>query len=97
MQTDHPDVRDFLDCFGRQSSDVVVSAKFQLFRPGASPQGEPQPSDLHGSAEAVAAKIRAYHAAGLRYLIVDPGSHETPAEALEAIEFFASDVRPLLA
>jgi len=90
-------LRDFLDRFGRQSSDVVVSAKFQLFRPGASPQGEPQPSDLLGSAEAVAAKIRAYHAAGLRYLIVDPGSHETPAEALEAIEFFASDVRPLLA
>jgi alkanesulfonate monooxygenase SsuD/methylene tetrahydromethanopterin reductase-like flavin-dependent oxidoreductase (luciferase family) len=75
-------LHDFLDRFGRQSSDVVVSAKLQLFRPGASPQREPRASDLLGSADAVAAKIRAYHTAGLRYLIVDPSSHETPPEAL---------------
>ena len=59
-------LRDFLDRFGRQSSDVVVSAKFQLFRPGASPQGEPQPSNLLGSAEAVAAKAESEFHRGVR-------------------------------
>jgi hypothetical protein len=37
-----------------------------------------------------------YRAAGLQYLVLDPGNHATPALALEAVEFFAQEVRPLL-
>jgi len=41
-------------------------------------------------------KIRSYQDAGLQYLILDPTQHSASVEALEAIDFFAHDVRPLL-
>ena len=41
-------------------------------------------------------KIRSYQDAGLQYLILDPTQHSASAEALEAIEFFAHEVQPLL-
>ena len=47
-------------------------------------------------AELIAEKIRSYQDAGLQYLILDPTQHSASAEALEAIEFFAHEVQPLL-
>jgi len=54
---------------------------------------EPEPT---GRAEVIAEKIRSYRDAGLRYLVLDPTQHSTLAQALEAIEFFAREVTPLL-
>lgn len=44
----------------------------------------------------IAAKLRRYRDAGLQYLVLDPTHHDAPAAALEAIAFFAREVRPLL-
>jgi probable F420-dependent oxidoreductase len=89
-------LHELLDRNGREPSDVVPSAKFRLYASGTDPLGEPHESELTGRAELIAEKIRSYRDAGLRYLVLDPTQHSAPAEALEAIEFFASEVRPLL-
>ena len=81
---------------GRQPTDVVVSAKFRVYARGTGPRGEPHESELTGSAEMMAAKLRSYQAAGLQDMVVDPTQHDTSAAALEAIEFFAREVRQLL-
>jgi probable F420-dependent oxidoreductase len=81
---------------GRQPTDVVVSAKFRVYARGTGPRGEPHESELTGSAEMMAAKLRSYQAAGLQDMVLDPTQHDTSAAALEAIEFFALEVRPLL-
>lgn len=81
---------------GRQPADVVVSAKLRVCAPGTGPRAEPQASALCGTAEAIAATLRRYREAGLRYLVLDPTQHDAPALALEAIDFFARKVRPLL-
>ena len=60
------------------------------------PRDAPHESELLGTAEVIAGKIRRYREAGLQYLVLDPTQHDTPAEALEAISFFAAEVRPLL-
>jgi hypothetical protein len=57
---------------------------------------EPHESELTGLADVIAEKIRSYRDAGLEYLVLDPTQHSAPAEALEAIEFFAHEVKPLL-
>jgi alkanesulfonate monooxygenase SsuD/methylene tetrahydromethanopterin reductase-like flavin-dependent oxidoreductase (luciferase family) len=80
---------------GRQPTDVVVSAKFRVYARRTGPRGEPHESELTGSAEMMAAKLRSYQAAGLQDMVVDPTPHDTSAAALEAIEFFAHEVRPL--
>ena len=67
-----------------------------MYCPGTGPRGEPHESELTGSAELIAARLRRYRDAGLQYLVLDPTQHGAPAEALEAIEFFAREVRPLL-
>ena len=90
-------LHELLDRNGRQPADIVVSAKFRLYSPRTGPRGEPHESELTGSAEAMAAKLRSYRDAGLQYLVLDPTQHDAPAEALEAIDFFAREVRPLLA
>ena len=46
--------------------------------------------------EMMAAQLRRYRDAGLQYLVLDPTQHSAPGAALEAIEFFADEVRPLL-
>jgi hypothetical protein len=51
---------------------------------------------LYGSAEQIAARVRAYRDAGMEHVILNAESHETAAEMFEAIDFFASEVRPLL-
>lgn len=86
----------FLAENGRKPADVTISAKFRLYRPGAGPRDAPHESELLGTAEVIAGKIRRYREAGLQYLVLDPTQHDTPAEALEAISFFAAEVRPLL-
>ena len=85
-----------LDRSGRRPADVVVSAKLRVCRPGTGPRAEPHASELCGSAEAMAAVLRRYQDAGLQYLVLDPTHHDAPAEALEAVEFFAREVRPLV-
>jgi probable F420-dependent oxidoreductase len=85
-----------LDRNDRQPSDVITSAKFRLHGPGTGPRDQPHESELTGQAELIAEKIRSYQDAGLQYLVLDPTQHAASAEALEAIEFFAHEVRPLL-
>jgi probable F420-dependent oxidoreductase len=97
LRTGVATLHELLDRNGRQPADVVTSAKFRLYCPGTGPRGEPHESELTGSAEVMAAKLRSYRDAGLQYLVLDPTQHGAPAEALEAIEFFAREVRPLLA
>ena len=89
-------LHELLDRTGRSAADVVISAKFRLYCPGTGPRGEPHESELTGSAELIATRLRSYRDAGLQYLVVDPTQHGAPAEALEAIEFFAREVRPLI-
>jgi probable F420-dependent oxidoreductase len=87
-------LHELLDRNGRQQTDVVTSARFRLYRSDTR-LGELHESELTGSAEAVATKIQSYRDAGLQYLILD-SSYATPEEAVEALEFFAQEVRPLL-
>jgi ribosomal protein L29 len=47
-----------------------------------------------GSAEAIAIRIQSHRDAGLQYLILDP--FQSPEKAIEALEFFAHEVQPLL-
>ena len=89
-------LRELLDRNGRPPTDVVTSAKFRLYGPGSGPRDEPHEFELTGLAEMIAEKVRNYRDAGLEYLILDPTQHASPAEALEAIEFFANEVKPLL-
>jgi probable F420-dependent oxidoreductase len=96
LRTGVATLRGFLDCNGRRPTDVVISAKFRLYGPGSGPRDKPHESELTGRAEVIAEKVRSYRDAGLEYLILDPTQHSGPAGALEAVEFFASEVRPLL-
>jgi probable F420-dependent oxidoreductase len=96
LRTGVATLREFLDRNGRRPTDVVTSAKFRLYGPGSSPRDEPHESELTGRPEVIAEKVRSYRDAGLEYLILDPTQHSAPEEALEAIEFFAREVRPLL-
>jgi hypothetical protein len=89
-------LHELLDRNGRQPSDVLTSAKFRLYRLGTGPRDEPHESELTRLAEPIAEKIRSYQDAGLQYLVLDPTQHTASAEALEAIEFFAHEVPPLL-
>jgi probable F420-dependent oxidoreductase len=96
LRTGVATLHELLDRNGRSAADVVISGKFRLYCPGTGPRGEPHESELTGSAELIAARLRSYRDAGLQYLVLDPTQHGAPAEALEAIEFFAREVGPLL-
>ena len=96
LRTGVATLHELLDRNGRSAADVVISGKFSLYCPGTGPRGEPHESELTGSAELIAARLRRYRDAGLQYLVLDPTQHGAPAAALEAIEFFAREVRPLL-
>jgi probable F420-dependent oxidoreductase len=89
-------LHELLDRNRRQSSDVIISGKFRLYAPGTGPRDQPHESELIGRAELIAEKIKSYQDAGLQYLVLDPTQHDASASALEAIEFFAHEVQPLL-
>jgi probable F420-dependent oxidoreductase len=95
LRTGVATLHELLERNGRQPADVVVSAKCRLYCPGTGPHGEPHESEFVGSAEMMAAQLRRYRDAGLQYLVLDPTQHGALGEALEAIEFFAHEVRPL--
>src|SRR6266542_1566639 len=82
LRTGVATLHELLDRNGRQPTDVVVSAKFRLYAPGTGPRGEPHESELTGSAEMMAAKLRSYREAGLQDMVVDPTQHDAPAAAL---------------
>jgi probable F420-dependent oxidoreductase len=96
LRTGVATLHELLDRNGQSAADVVISGKFSLYCPGTGPRGEQHESELTGSAELIAARLRSYRDAGLQYLVLDPTQHGAPAEALEAIEFFAREVGPLL-
>jgi probable F420-dependent oxidoreductase len=96
LRTGVATLHELLHLNGREPADVVTSAKFRLYGPGTGPRDAPHESELIGPAERIAEKIRSYRDAGLQYLVVDPTQHSAPAEALEAIAFFAHEVKPLL-
>ena len=60
------------------------------------PRGEPRDYDLTGNAEQIAEKVDAYRAAGLDQLVLNTSTQESSAQMLEAVDFFAREVRPLL-
>jgi probable F420-dependent oxidoreductase len=95
LRTGVATLHELLDRNGRQPSDVITSARFRLYRPGTVQPDEPHESELTGRAELIAEKIRSYQDAGLQYLVLDPSPYSA-SEALEAVEFFAHEVRPLL-
>jgi alkanesulfonate monooxygenase SsuD/methylene tetrahydromethanopterin reductase-like flavin-dependent oxidoreductase (luciferase family) len=96
LRTGVATLHELLDRTGRQPFDVIVSGNFRLYSPGTGPRDEPHESQLIGRAELIAEKIISYRDAGLQYLVLDPTQHSALAEALEAIEFFAHEVQPLL-
>lgn len=89
-------LHELLDRNRRQSPDVTISGKFRLYSPSSSARDEPHESEMIGPAELIAEKIRTYQDAGLQYLILDPTHHKTSSEAIDAIDFFAHEVQPLL-
>ena len=96
LRTGVATLHELLDRNGRQPSDLIISGKFRLYGPGTGPRDEPHESELIGRAELIAEKIRSYQNAGLQYLVLDPTQHNASVEALEALEFFAQEVQPLL-
>jgi probable F420-dependent oxidoreductase len=96
LRTGVATLHELFDRNGRQPSDLIISGKFRLYGPGTGPRDEPHESELIGRAELIAEKIRSYQNAGLQYLVLDPTQHNASVEALEALEFFAQEVQPLL-
>ena len=89
-------LNELLNRNARKPAEIITSAKFRLYSQGTGPRDQPHESELIGPAEQIAARIRAYEDAGLQYLVLDPTHHADAAEAQDAVEFFARDVRPLL-
>ena len=96
LRTGVATLHELFDRNGRQPSDLIISGKFRLYGPGTGPRDEPHESELIGRAELIAERIRSYQNAGLQYLVLDPTQHNASVEALEALEFFAQEVQPLL-
>ena len=82
---------------GRRPEDVTLSAVLSAYAPGTGPQGEPREYDLVGGAERAAETLRRYEAAGVEHVILNAYPRESAAPMLEALEFVAREVRPLLA
>jgi probable F420-dependent oxidoreductase len=83
--------------YGRSWSELTLSTSLIMCAPGASPPGEPGDSDLFGSPEEMAAKVKAFLDAGVEHIMLRCWPHDSSAPVLEAMEYFARDVRPLLA
>ena len=89
-------LHEMLDRYGRQPQDVLVSVVVNAHAPGTGPQGEPRDYDLVGRAEQMAEKVHAYLAAGAQYVVINTWPRQSAATMLESLEFFASEVRPLV-
>jgi probable F420-dependent oxidoreductase len=83
--------------YGRAPGDLELALSLGLYAPGARPAGPPADADLHGSPAAIAEQLRRYAALDVRHVILQPQAPDGPSPALDAIEFFAREVRPLLA
>ncbi len=81
---------------GRSPEEVTLSAVLSAYAPGTGPQGEPREWDLVGSAEQAADTVRCYADAGIEHVVLAAFPRESVTPMLEAIDFFARDVRPLL-
>lgn len=89
-------LHELLGRYGRQPGDVVVAMGLNAYAPGNGPQGEPREFDLAGRPEQVADTLRRYEAAGVQHLILQIYPRDSTTAMLEAIEFMAGEVQPLL-
>jgi probable F420-dependent oxidoreductase len=89
-------LHEMLERYGRQPQDVLVSVVVNAHAPGTGPQGVPRDYDLVGRAEQMAEKVHAYQAAGAQYVVINTWPRQSAATMLESLEFFASEVRPLV-
>jgi probable F420-dependent oxidoreductase len=87
----------FLTRYGRSWSELTLSTSLVMCAPGASPPGEPGDWNLFGSPEDMAARVRAFVEAGAEHIVLQCWPRDSAAPVLEAMEYFARDVRPLLA
>ena len=89
-------LHELLGRYGRQPSDVVIAKGLNLHAPGTAPQGGAKEWDLAGPAEESAEKLRRYQAAGVEHAILQVYPRESDAAMVEAVEFMAREVRPLI-
>ena len=83
-------LRELLAVAGRDPADVVIAFKAPFaFRDDAGRDRTP----LSGSPAQIVEDLQAYVAAGVRHFVLD-FSVPTPAQMAEAMERFASEVRP---
>ena len=90
-------LRDLLGRADRRPEEVTLSAVLSAYAPGAGPQGQPRDYDLVGGAERAAETLRRYQEAGVEHVILNAYPRDSVAPMLEALEYVARDVRPLLA
>ncbi len=89
-------LREMIDRAGRRAADVTVSMVMSAYAPGTAPAGEARDFDLVGSPEQIAQKLRAYEALGVEHAVVGAFPRDSIQHMLEAIEFLATEVRPLM-
>ena len=91
-------LEELLPRYGRTLADLTLSTSLVMCAPGASPPGGTAgDSDLVGGPEEIAHKVRRYLDAGVEHVVLQCWPRTSVAPALEAMEYFARDVRPLLA
>jgi probable F420-dependent oxidoreductase len=89
-------LREMVTRYGRQPGDVTISAVVSAYAPGAGPSGTVQDCDLVGGPEEMAEKLRAYQSAGVEHIAINTFPRDSVTPMLEALEYVAREVRPLL-
>ncbi|WP_155374574.1 TIGR03619 family F420-dependent LLM class oxidoreductase [Catellatospora vulcania] len=89
-------LREQLDRYGRRREDVTVSVNLVAYPPGSGPDEQAAEWELAGDAELCAEKLRRYERAGVGHFLVNHAPGLSTAATLEAYEFVARDVRPLV-
>ncbi len=82
--------------YGRPAGAVTLAVAMSVWAPGSRPIGEAHESDLVGSAEEMAERVRSYAAVGVQHLLLQLQPSDSYLGSLEAIEHFGREVRPLL-
>ncbi|MEU8078857.1 TIGR03619 family F420-dependent LLM class oxidoreductase [Catellatospora citrea] len=85
-----------LDRYGRRSEDVTVSVNVVANPPGRVPDAQAAEWELSDDAQRCAEQLRNYEQAGVGHFLVHPAPGLSTAATLEAYEFVAREVRPLV-
>jgi probable F420-dependent oxidoreductase len=90
-------LEELLGRYDRRLDDLELAMTLAAYAPGKRPADEPADADLVGSAAEMAEQVRRYAALGIRHVLLQPQPQDSTASVVEAIEFFAREVRPQLA